>query len=170
MWGYCSNLPLPAEPWLFAGSCPPTMANEQSIDIDLYISRCTLGIRKCAASASTSNASNGSVLKRRKRLLWLRYYSRTTSMLTRWFWIYFLINTLKLRQNCCADSKSLREVDCSLAWPHLPLLTVVVMSPAAAAAMKHFLAPPVGPVYWFAPVFSASGRSANYGRWAAYFS
>ena len=36
------------------------------------------------------------------------------------------------------------------------LLTALVMSPAAAAAMKHFLAPRAGPVFWFAPGFSAS--------------
>ena len=29
----------------------------------------------------------------------------------------------------------------------LPLLTEIVMSPAAAAAMRHFLAPHAGPVY-----------------------
>ena len=29
----------------------------------------------------------------------------------------------------------------------LPLLTVVVLLPAAAAAMKHFLVPHAGPVY-----------------------
>ena len=34
------------------------------------------------------------------------------------------------------------------------------MLPAAAAAMKHFLAPHVGPVYWFAPGFSASSWPA----------
>ena len=44
------------------------------------------------------------------------------------------------------------------------------MSPAAAAAMKHSLAPHAGPVYWFVPGFSASGWHANYGRWAVYFS
>ena len=44
------------------------------------------------------------------------------------------------------------------------------MLPAAAAAMKHFLVPHVGPVYWFAPGFSASGRPANYGWWTVYFS
>ena len=38
---------------------------------------------------------------------------------------------------------------------HLLLLTVVFMSPAAAAAMKHTLALYVGLVYWFAPRFSS---------------
>ena len=44
------------------------------------------------------------------------------------------------------------------------------MLPAAAAAMKHFLALEAGRVYWFAPAFSASGKPANYGQWAVYFS
>ena len=51
----------------------------------------------------------------------------------------------------------------------LPLLSVVVMSPAAAAAVKHFLVPHAGPVYWFAPRFSAIGRPTNYGWWASLF-
>ena len=37
----------------------------------------------------------------------------------------------------------------------MPLLTLVVMLPAAAAAIKQFLALYVGQVYWFVPVFSA---------------
>ena len=47
--------------------------------------------------------------------------------------------------------RHLREVDCWIGPARLPLLTVQVMSPATAAALKHILAPHVGPMYWFAP-------------------
>ena len=53
-----------------------------------------------------------------------------------------LQNLTNRKQSMSFYHRHLREVDCSLA--HLPLLTVVVMSPAT---MKHFLEPYAGLVY-----------------------
>ena len=75
---------------------------------------------------------------------------------------WYLCNCEKLFEQCInvlwLIHRHLRVVDCSLAC--LPV--VVVMLPAAAATLIHFLALNVGQVYWFAPSFSE--WHASYGQ------
>ena len=65
--------------------------------------------------------------------------------------MYLLIIVFELKRcpigPCVCHTLTSKRSRLLIGPARLPLLIVVVMSPAAAATMKHFLAPHAGPVY-----------------------
>ena len=92
-----------------------------------------------------------------------------TRHLRNWDIFHSLVRMVSIRTDVTITHRHLIYVDCLFAPAHLPLLTVVVMSPAAIKKLwccmrgqcidlpLHLLPQPL-----------YSSRSANYGRWAVY--